>query len=350
MPTGSRTSPPPPRRVSRVGDAVEAKVDDLLKRTSRSFHLTLRALPKNIRGQIGMLYLLARLADTIADSKVGDPQQLLDSIEQYNAFCQGRSDALPDLSELAAIQDDPSEAELLREVSFVAGALDRYSEADKRSILTCLDIIVSGQVLDIQRFAFNEPGVITTLANDDEVDDYTYRVAGCVGEFWTRMTLAHRFQVTPEREAELFETGVRFGKALQLINIVRDLPEDLRIGRCYIPEGRLGEVGLATSDLLEPANMDRFRPLHHEYIARAEDHLDAAVAYIEMLPHREYRVRLATILPVIIGQRTLALVRAGNALDIDGRIKVQRKEIKRLLRQTIFALPFKGASKRLLRR
>ncbi|HIB24245.1 MAG TPA: hypothetical protein EYO22_06000, partial [Candidatus Poseidoniales archaeon] len=50
---------------------ISPEIDSLLEQTSRSFYLTLKVLPTKIRGQIGLLYLLARLADTIADSASG---------------------------------------------------------------------------------------------------------------------------------------------------------------------------------------------------------------------------------------------------------------------------------------
>ena len=63
---------------------VNKKIDALLEATSRSFYPTLKYLPKKIRGQIGLLYLLARVADTIADSKHGETKILLDTLKQYN--------------------------------------------------------------------------------------------------------------------------------------------------------------------------------------------------------------------------------------------------------------------------
>ena len=68
------------------------------------------------------------------------------------------------------------------------------------------------------------------------------------------------FKVDKDAEARLFETGVRFGKALQLINILRDLPVDLRLGRCYMPSTVLAEHHLVPGDLLDSGNIDRFRP------------------------------------------------------------------------------------------
>ena len=63
---------------------IEPEIDSLLEQTSRSFFITLRALPSKIRGQVGLLYLLARVADTIADSKQGDTEVLLQKLQHYN--------------------------------------------------------------------------------------------------------------------------------------------------------------------------------------------------------------------------------------------------------------------------
>ena len=60
------------------------------------------------------------------------------------------------------------------------------------------------------------------------MDDYTYRVAGCVGEFWTRLCRAHLFPRAVVDDAMLLRDGIRFGKGLQLVNILRDIPADLR--------------------------------------------------------------------------------------------------------------------------
>ena len=109
---------------------INDKIDNLLKSTSRSFYPTLKYLPKKVRGQIGLLYLLARVADTIADSKNGDTEELLRLLHQYNDVAQGKSTNLPDFSGLAEIQDNPNEAELLRNVDDVIEGLKEYSEDD----------------------------------------------------------------------------------------------------------------------------------------------------------------------------------------------------------------------------
>ena len=74
----------------RLPVLVNEKIDRLLETTSRSFYPTLKYLPKKTRGQIGLLYLLARVADTIADSKTGDTAMLLEHLRAYNDVVQGK--------------------------------------------------------------------------------------------------------------------------------------------------------------------------------------------------------------------------------------------------------------------
>ena len=328
---------------------VNEKIDRLLETTSRSFYPTLKYLPKKTRGQIGLLYLLARVADTIADSKVGETALLTDHLTAYNDAVQGRREDLPDLSALAEIQTNEYEAELLRNVADVVEGLQVYNNEDQQRMLECLDIIVEGQLLDLARFGpANEGGTISSLNNEEELDDYTFRVAGCVGVFWTKMSLAHLMKLSPEDEKLFMERGIRFGKALQMINILRDIPEDLRFGRCYIPSSSLEEAGLKPEDLLDDDNLAAFRPLYDRYLDLTNEHLEAATAYIRMIPETQFRLKASCMLPVLVGQRTVTLLREGNILNSEERIKVTRDEMKTYARKLLRALIIPGGVKRLL--
>jgi len=332
-----------------VAVLINAKIDKLLETTSRSFYPTLKYLPKKIRGQIGLLYLLARLADTIADSKHGETDVLLDLLNKYNDVAQGRSTKLPDFNDLAEIQTNPHEAELLMNAEDVIEGLSEYEEGDRQRILECLEIIVGGQVLDLQRFGpAKEGGNISSLKTNEELDDYAYRVAGCVGTFWSKMSLAHLMTLPPEKEKVFLEKGIQFGKALQMINILRDIPEDLRFGRCYIPSEALAEHGLEPEDILGDSNLEVFRPLYDSYLDLTNIHLEAATDYIRMLPDKQFRLKASCMLPVLIGQRTVTLLRTGNILDSNERIKVTRDEIKSYARKLLRALIIPGGVRRLL--
>ena len=59
---------------------------------------------------------------------------------------------MPEFSELAEIQDNPNEAELLKNVKDVIDGLQVYDESDQERMLECLNIIVGGQILDLERF------------------------------------------------------------------------------------------------------------------------------------------------------------------------------------------------------
>ncbi len=326
-----------------------SELDSILEGTSRSFYLSLKELPNSIRPQVSLLYMLARTSDTIADSEQGDASDLLLALESYNDFSQGKTSNLMDISSLAESQRNKSEASLLRNVEKIVSKIADFSESDQKAIRHCLGIIIGGQILDLQRFSSDE-GTILSLESDEELDDYAYRVAGSVGEFWTRMSLDHIFKLKEENlEVELFEKGIRFGKALQMINILRDIPADLSLGRCYIPRSKMEGYGITPTDLLEPSSMDSFRPLYDEYLDLTDEYLTSAVQYIEMLPHWKFRLRAACMFPVIIGKRTVSKLREGNVLDPSNRIKIDRSEIKDVIKKVVLSVPSRQASTRILR-
>jgi farnesyl-diphosphate farnesyltransferase len=200
--------------------------------------------------------------------------------------------------------------------------------------------ITSGQELDLRRFAGASATTLVALRADEELDDYTYRVAGCVGEFWTKMCRAHLFPRAALDEAFLLTNGVRFGKGLQLVNILRDLPVDLRKGRCYVPQESLLSIGLVPADLLIPRTEPTFRPLYQDLLARAEAHLAAGWEYTLALPRGGARVRLACAWPLLIGIQTLRRLRNQNVLDAGTRIKISRGEVGNIIVRSVALYPF----------
>jgi farnesyl-diphosphate farnesyltransferase len=164
------------------------------------------------------------------------------------------------------------------------------------------------------------------------------------------MSLAHVISISPDKQDEFYEKGIRFGKALQMINILRDIPEDLRFGRCYLPGDELKKHGLTPTDLLDKSNIEQFRPLYDQYLDITDKHLEAAVEYIRMLPDGQFRLKASTMLPVLIGQRTVSLLRTGNILDSDEKIKITRDEMKSYARKLLRALLIPGGVNRLLRK
>ena len=322
----------------------------LLKEVSRSFYLTLRVLPGRIRPQIGLAYLLARATDTIADTGLVPVEQRLAALAALRERILGLHGRPLNLGELARRQGSPAEGRLLDQTEASLALLDALTPADRQRVRQVLETITSGQELDLRRFSGASAQRIVCLRADEELEDYTYRVAGCVGEFWTRICRAHLFAGATLDDSFLLANGVRFGKGLQLINILRDLPSDVRQGRCYLPAEMLAGCGLGPADLLEPANEPRLRPLYNALLDRAQAHLRAGWDYANALPRRSARVRLACAWPILIGLETIRLLRRGNVLDPSRRLKVSRREVKRLLWRSVLYYPFPAAWRGLVSR
>jgi farnesyl-diphosphate farnesyltransferase len=320
----------------------------LLKAVSRSFYITLRVLPSKIRPQIGLAYLLARTSDTIADTELVALDQRLEALRALRDRISGRSPTPLEFGTLAQNQALPAERILLEQCEASLALLPGLVPADRQLVVEVLEIITGGQDLDLRRFAGASKERVIALKTPEELDDYTYRVAGCVGEFWTKICRAHLFPRASLDDRLLLANGVRLGKGLQLVNILRDLAADLAYGRCYLPEQKLSDAGLKPSDLLQPAAEPRLRPLYDACLDRAEAHLNAGWAYTLTLPRNCVRVRLACAWPILIGLETLKLLRLGKVLDPEHRIKLSRPRVRQLMLRSVLLYPWPSAWQRLV--
>ena len=320
---------------------------ELLRDVSRSFYLTLRVLPQPVRPQIGLAYLLARATDTIADTELIPVADRLHALNALRERIAGTRLIPVNFGAFAERQSSPGERMLLERVEEALGVFNRFTYSDQQRVREVLSTITGGQELDLQRFHGASQHHIAALHTEPELDDYTYRVAGCVGEFWTRITRAHLFPVAPLDDAKLLHDGVRFGKGLQLVNILRDLPRDLRQGRCYLPQDRLRAIGLEPADLLDPVNEPEFRALCHSYLDQAADHLAAGWEYTNSIPRRFIRVRLACSWPVLIGIRTIEKLRVANILDPGTTVKASRSEVRGIIAQSLLRYPWAESWRRM---
>src|SRR5712691_1487623 len=127
-----------------TGASTASSLFPLLKEVSRSFYLTLRVLPRAVRPQIGLAYLLARATDTIADTKIISPAQRLLALGALRERILGSNAQALQFGELAAQQSLPAEALLLERIEEALSALAGFSEADRQLIRDVLAIITSG--------------------------------------------------------------------------------------------------------------------------------------------------------------------------------------------------------------
>src|SRR5207237_3206783 len=102
-----------------------ALLTDLLKEVSRSFYLTLRVLPAEIRPQISLAYLLARATDTIADTKAVPRAKRIFALQHLQNLSH-----VPELGTIAEQQTSTGERQLLERLEDCIVTLGQCDEAD----------------------------------------------------------------------------------------------------------------------------------------------------------------------------------------------------------------------------
>jgi farnesyl-diphosphate farnesyltransferase len=127
---------------------------------------------------------------------------------------------------------------------------------------------------------------------------------------------------------------------LQLVNILRDLPRDLKMRRCYLPLEILADYALTPEKLLDPRNEHTVRPMYNRYLDRAEELLGTGWEYTCELPAKPARVKLACAWPLLIGQKTIDQLKRSSFLDPRVKVQVSRQEVYSILSRTVVFYPF----------
>ena len=280
------------------------KENRILERTSRSFYLTLRMLPRAVRGDASLGYLLARATDTIADTSAHPVAQRAEMLRSA-ATSLGRDDIADyDPATWSAAQRDPAERELLAGLPDLWCRMAGRPAPARDRLVSVMAHILGGQIMDLERFGPDAPPL-----DDTELDRYTFLVAGSVGEFWTELCEAEMRNFASSPPEEMRAHARRYGQALQLVNIMRDRRMDAALGRVYIAEPDVARRAM-----------------------QAREWLAEAVPYCVAL--RSGRLRYATLLPALLGWRTLAMETA----RVPGTItpaKVPRSEVRHWMRRAL---------------
>lgn len=301
----------------------------LLKELSRSFYLTLWILPSSLRSPIGLAYLLAKAMDTIVDSDLIPVQSRTKYLLEFKSVLStgaGSQTILEISQDFQNKSHQKSERTLLNCLPQLFSILESKSLDDQRRIRSLLTILCRGMEMDLNPCLEDKTEQRVIFRDWTELDRYIYYVAGCVGEFWTEMLFAHTTSANDWDINEMTAFGIRFGKALQLTNILRDVSTDLGVGRCYLPQSEMSELNLTIEDVLNPALRWKSRSIMIKAVALALDHYVFAEKYLLRIPRKSVRLRLATLWPILIGLGTLAKISAtGPWIDSRAPCKVTRK-------------------------
>jgi phytoene synthase len=164
--------------------------------------------------------------------------------------------------------------------------------------------IIDGMEMDLD-FANGQPVLYPDYKS---LRLYCHRVAGVVGE-----VAASIFGMT---DRTTLKYANKLGLAFQLTNIIRDVGEDARRGRIYLPADELAQFGVSPADLLQARMSDNFRKLMAFQTERARQTYDEAMA---LLPASDRKAQRPGLIMAAIYRTLLDEIQADGFLVLDRR-------------------------------
>ena len=236
MPTAGAT----PEQIARAYRAAA----DAIKAASSNFYYAFMTLPSDKRNSVYAGYAFCRLADDIVDEgEYGDAAgEALDSLQaKLTGAYDGRSDG---------------------DMWLALGDTLRRYPIDRQHLLD----VVEGCRMDLEG---------ATYETFDDLVKYCKLVASATG-----LALIEVFGYEDERAVEY---ATDLGIALQLTNILRDITEDLHIGRVYLPAEELAAYGVSVDDLRDRRVTPEFRRFMKFQVERARKYLGSGVRLFPLL-------------------------------------------------------------------
>ena len=271
----------------------------MLKGVSRSFYLTIRLLPTEMRKPVGIAYLLARASDTVADTEMVSVTEREDLLRSYGEKLSSQKLAELEIEHFVPFVEDAREQLLMHKLGEIQDNLESLSADNQSSVHNLMEKILKGQLWDLTYFP---QGRTTTVPDKDKLLEYTYLVAGSVGEFWTDIGFENFPGYCSDSYSLMWERGRHYGQALQLVNILRDVGKDESLGRMYLkPEWEA------------------------EMLQLARQWLDEGLRYCESLG--TIRLRTTTALPALLGHKTLDLLETAAPFEKKVGVKVSRSQV-----------------------
>jgi 15-cis-phytoene synthase len=219
-----------------------------------SFYYSFRLLPPPRRTAISALYAYCREVDDAVD-EVPDPGVARVKLAWWRTEVDAIFTGTPQHPVALAL----------------AKAVERYGLAQS-NLLTVID----GMQMDLEKARY---------VDFAELETYCDRVAGVVG-----LMSASIFGY---EDASTLVYARKLGVAFQLTNIIRDVGEDARRGRIYLPQDELARFGVAPSDVLRAHSSPAFVELMRFQTERARAWYDSALAALPARDRRAQRAGLA---------------------------------------------------------
>lgn len=242
--------------------------EDIARAASSSFFRSFRHLPEPKRRAVNALYAFCRRVDDIVD---GDwlPEHDLTHLDEATTL---RMEQLLSERKVNPIFSEKEHKDRLRALMFfreqLAAIQDGQSMSD--SVFIALSDTLRRYPIDVEHLGELINGMEddlfeTTYARFEDLRRYCYRVASTVG-----LCL---IEIYGYSDANARRHAVEMGLFLQLVNILRDIQEDLGRNRIYLPTEELAKFGLTHADLNDPTLASR--PAWQNFMRHYIDHVIA---------------------------------------------------------------------------
>lgn len=222
-----------------------AYCDTVTRRYSRSFTFSSAFLPPDKRRAARALYAFCRLSDNIVDEDTISRDEALERLEAWREA----------MRRPASQQEHPV-------LLAWADTRERYNIPLRYS-----EELLDGMRLDLER---------TRYQTFEELWHYCYLAASTVG-------INSMYITGFEDRPETFQRAEELGVALQMTNILRDVGEDWRRGRIYLPQEDLARFGYTEDDFAQGVVDDRWRALMAFEIERTQALYDRALTGLALL-------------------------------------------------------------------
>ena len=219
-----------------------------------SFYYSFRLLPAERRRAITALYAFCREVDDVVD-EVNDPAVARAKLAWWRA-------------EVGAVYGGTPQHPVAQALVPVVRAFRLAREH--------FDAVIDGMAMDLAQQRY---------ADFADLERYCHRVAGVVGLMSA--------EIFGYEEASTAGFARDLGIAFQLTNIVRDVGEDARRGRLYLPQEDLARFGVSASAVLRAREEPGFRELMAFEVERARAWYDRAMGQLAPRDRKAQRASLA---------------------------------------------------------
>lgn len=308
-----------------------------LPKVSRTFALSIEALPPRLREAVRVAYLLCRIVDTIEDEPgVPQPERTL----RFDCFERLLMDDRADPAELEALfrRPDPEdpEAGLCSQAGAVFRCFRALPEPTRQAIRPHVLHMSLGMRMYTRRAAAHGG---LQLRDMPDLSRYCYYVAGTVGELLTDLFELEQPVMPPAQRQAAHQLAADFGQGLQLVNILKDVAGDMERGMVYMPQSLLDRHEIEATQLLEPSRREASLALVREVGDQARRSLERAKLYVRQWPLPEGApIRLFCAVPLLLALATLEELEASDATLRAGQTpKISRATLGRLLQRAVQA-------------